>query len=153
MEWMSAIYGFPIRALELALERRKRRKIHPAAADVVFIDPLVLDNFIEAFGSRGSGCIRECACGRVFYNSDGGWDWEEGELEKLLADPTATNLDYSVSTVLFEGKEFVPDCLCWRPRAHRVIKFLQAHDQEIAAFLAAEKKRLTRIAERAPVVF
>jgi hypothetical protein len=131
-----------------------RRWFPPRASDVpsVFIDPLVLDNFIDAFGSGGAGCVRECACGRVFFNSNGGWTWEEGELEQLQADPNASDLDYSVSAVIFEGVEYAADCICWRPRAARVIGFIHNHDREIAEFLTAEKRRLTVIAQSSPVV-
>ncbi len=111
-----------------------------------------VQNFVDAFDDSTGGCVRDCACGRVFYNPDDTWSWEAGELEKLRADAKATPLDYSVSTFTFEGTAYVIDCDCWHDRALRVIAWLQNNDQAIAAFLNAEKKRKQAEADRAPAV-
>jgi len=116
------------------------------------IDPDVLENFRRAFASGTSGCVRECHCGCVFYSSEPGYTWDEGEYEALEANPKTIALQWSVSDLSFEGKDFVMDCKCWHPRAARLIRFIDAHGREIADFLSREKERLTRIAAQAPVV-
>lgn len=114
--------------------------------------PTSMPSFEDAFDGHVGSCVRDCACGRVFYNPDGGWTWELGELEKLEADPKATRLDYSVGSIEFEGQTFVPDCTCWRPRAAKIIGWIEAHAQQIADFLNAESKRKKAEAERMPTV-
>lgn len=109
-----------------------------------------LENFIEAFHSHSGGSVRECNCGRVFYNSSGGWDWENGELEKLQASKTATDLEWSVSTVVFEGKECVIDCDCWEKRAEQIMRFLDGHAVQICDYFKAEKRRMTKAADEFP---
>ncbi len=42
-----------------------------------------LDNFERAFHAGTSGCTRACNCGRVFYDVENSYDWEDGELERL----------------------------------------------------------------------
>ena len=80
----------------------------------------------DAFRS-GIGHSRfECNCGNVFYNSNGSWDWEEGELEELN-NSDATDLDYTVSTVILEGIEYCMDCICWHKKALLIFDFLISH--------------------------
>lgn len=110
-----------------------------------------LDSFERAF-TNGGGCVRDCACGRVFYNPDGGWTWEDGELDRLRADPTATALEWSVGEMVIEGKSYVPDCDCWKPIALKFIAFIRRYDEEIAEFLTNEKRRKQAEADRSPVV-
>lgn len=111
-----------------------------------------LESFEEAFAIPSSGCRRQCACGREFYNPDpSSWDFEEGELEALAASE-ATALGWSVQALYLEGAEYVIDCDCWRPKAARVVAWLRQHDREVAAFLTEEKRRRERAAETSPVV-
>jgi len=115
--------------------------------------PLDLQTFVEAFKENGAGAVRDCQCGKTFYNPDTtGWDWEPGELEKLEANSNATGIEWAVSYVIFEGRHYVLDCECWRARARELIKWITRHDRQIADFLTAEKKRKTDEAERSPVV-
>ena len=109
------------------------------------------ESFAEAFRSNCGGCRRTCECGREFYNPDGGWTWETGELEGLEL-RKATALDYTVTTVGFEGKELVMDCDCWHPRAKQIMSFLDGHADAIAKYLTNEKKRKQSEADRSPVV-
>ena len=112
-----------------------------------------MESFERAFDSRVSGCRRDCACGREFYdNYNSGYDWDEGELEALAKNPNATPLGYAVSSIEFEGTSYVFDCDCWRPRARRIIHFLMNHNVEIADFLRNEQKRLAHLAKHFPTV-
>jgi len=99
-----------------------------------------LENFEIAFASGGSGCSHECQCGKQFYNPDGGWDWEEGEIERLEKSG-AERLDYSVSTVIFEGKAFVLDCTCWNERAEKIISWMDEHKRAFVKYLQLERER------------
>jgi len=109
------------------------------------------ENFIRAF-CHGGGCVRTCECGRVFYNDGGGWDWEEGELEELKANPNATEIDYTPGDLEFDGKRYVDACDCWHEHADRVIEFIESHACGIRDFLREEKKRKLREAEWSPVI-
>lgn len=110
-----------------------------------------LQNFEIAFSAHTSGCRRECRCGRVFYNPDGGWTWEDGEIERLNKSD-AIALPHSVGTIIFEEKEFVADCSCWHPRAEKLINWIDSHAEGIAIYLTQEKKRKQSEAEKAPTV-
>lgn len=94
----------------------------------------------EAFRDHTAGSRRECDCGKIFYNSNGGWDWEEGELEALEKSESATDLDYSVGTMTLEGKEYCLDCGCWHKRALVIFGFLMAHNFAIVALFRAVKR-------------
>lgn len=115
------------------------------------MNPLLLENFECAFGTGSGGCRRVCECGREFYNPEGGWDWDDGELEDLEK-RGATALEYTVGEISFEGKVFVNGCNCWHPRAERLIDWIDGHRNQIAEFLTLEKKRKQREANDAPVV-
>lgn len=118
---------------------------------IVNEEQAALDNFERTFRDGSSGCVRDCDCGKVFYNPDTCWTWEDGELDRLNASG-AKVLPYAVETVTFEGHHYVLDCDCWQVRALKLIAFLRHHDEQIAAFLRAEKVRKTAEADRSPVV-
>lgn len=109
-----------------------------------------LENFSRAFASGVGGCRRTCECGKEYYDADNSYSWEEGELEALEADDNAARLSYTVSTVIFEGKEFVIDCDCWHKRAEIIMGFVFSHGRQIIDMLVLEKKRLQQIADDAP---
>ena len=112
-----------------------------------------LRSFEDAFATGGSGCMRVCNCGRVFYdNYNSGWDWNQGEIDALEADPDATALDYSVGSVEFEGTEYAMDCDCWHERAEKIIGFIDGHAHAIAKYLTLEKQRKVAEAQSSPVV-
>jgi len=110
------------------------------------------ENFERAFDCHVGSCSATCACGRVFYNPDRSWDFEENELEDLEKDPNATGLDYAVSFVEFEGQTNVMACDCWHNRAKQIMGFLDSHANKIAEYLKLEKERKTQEAENSPVV-
>ena len=111
-----------------------------------------MKSFEQAFDSKIGSCARQCECGKQFYNPDPSWDFEDGELEDYEKDPNAIPLDYSVSAVSFEGKEYVTDCSCWKKRAKGIIGFIDSHAFQIAEYLTLEKKRKTFDAENSPIV-
>lgn len=112
----------------------------------------LIEVFEDAFSTHSNGCVRECACGKIYYNPDGGWDWEEGEIERLEKNPNATALDYAPGGVEFEGREVCNACTCWHDRAKKIISFLCGHDTPIAAFLNERRTRTVAKANRVPVV-
>ena len=65
----------------------------------------------------GSGMIQHCQCGRVTFNPDTTWDWEEGEMDEYLdkaeKDPDRyIETEYAPSTIMLDGKDFVIGCPC-----------------------------------------
>jgi hypothetical protein len=117
------------------------------------INPDVLKNFEKAFRGRVNGCRRRCDCGIEYWDAHNfGYDWEEGEVDALQADPNARPLPYAVGLIEFEGRYFVDGCSCWHPRAERIIAWLQQHADGIAQFLTLEKRRKQLAADIAPTV-
>lgn len=109
--------------------------------------------FEEAFASSGAGARRICVCGRQFYNADeGAWDWEEGELEKLCADPSATGVEWSCGTLVIEGISYARDCDCWHKAASSAIDFIEDHAHAIASYLNTRKADALADAKRMPTV-
>ena len=96
--------------------------------------------FEEAFSCQAGHSCFECNCGAVFYNSNGSWDWEEGHLEELTKS-NATDLDYSVEDIKFEGKYYCKDCNCWHERALKVFGFLLSHNWQIIDLYKLVKKQ------------
>lgn len=109
------------------------------------------ENFVAAFHSSSGGCRRTCVCGTEFYNPGGGWDWNEDELEDL-AKSDATALEYTVETIIMDGKEYVVDCECWRDRAAKLMAAIDAYAPQIAEYLTLEKARKLHEAEISPTV-
>lgn len=111
-----------------------------------------LGSFEKAFSDKVGSCRAQCACGKQYYNPDGGWHWEDGELEALEADQNATALDCSVGYVTFEGTTYVIDCNCWHERAKRISAFLDTHMQKIADYFKEERLRKTEEAAAVPSI-
>lgn len=99
------------------------------------------DSFVRAFHTMHGGCRETCECGKTYYNPTGGWDWEEGELDELDKDPNAISVDCSVTSIRFEGKEYVEFCDCWHERAERIMGFIDSHNIQIAEYLNMERMR------------
>jgi len=114
-------------------------------------DPKKFENFEEAFKTSGAGCFRQCHCGRGFYNAGGGWDWEPGELE-ALENSDATNVEWSVGTILVLDIEYVLDCDCWHAKAAQMIEWLDRSATAIVRYLKLEKQRKQREADESPVL-
>lgn len=112
-----------------------------------------LENFERAFRNGTGGCVRTCHCGHVyFHDTDHGYDWEDGELEKLRANTKAHGLEYSPSDISFEGDEYVDACTCWHERAKKIMAWINSHGHKIAEFLTLEKRRKQTEADHSPVV-
>jgi hypothetical protein len=110
-----------------------------------------LETFREAFSPPLGSCRATCHCGHEFWN-EAGWDFEEGEVEKLKADRKATELAYAVSYVEFEGRTYVGDCTCWHVRALRIVNFLESHGHSIAEWFRREKDRRQAQATAFPTI-
>jgi len=108
--------------------------------------------FERGFSTNGAGCRTTCICGRVFYNPNGGWDWEDGELDALAADPNATPVDWSCGEIIIDGRAFALDCSCWHERGRRILEWCLGHDDEIAEFLKEVKTAKELAARVAPTV-
>lgn len=108
-------------------------------------------NFERAFSTGGGGCRRQCACGKWFYNPDGGWTWEDGEIEKLEKS-SATPLPYPVGSIDLEGVEYCMDCDCWHERARKITAWINNHAHSIAEFLSLERERKQAEADNSPTV-
>lgn len=116
-------------------------------------NPETLENFERAFRGGVNGCRRTCECGVVYWDAwNKGYDWDEGEVEGLEANPGAKGVDHAIGTVEFEGRIYVDACTCWHDRAQRIIGWLNAHAKEIAAYLSHEKSRKQAEADASPVV-
>lgn len=107
-------------------------------------------NFENAFDSRSSGCRGLCACGVEYYDVVNQWDWDEGEFDSLVADPSTKPVDHAVGYVLFGGGQYVNACDCWIEEAERVVKFLENHSEQITEYLKLEKNR--RLYEASQIV-
>jgi hypothetical protein len=111
-----------------------------------------LDNFIVAFRGGISSCRMTCACGKEFFDIEGDWDWEDGELDELHADPNATPVNGSVSEIEINHNTYVTDCNCWHDKAEKMVNFMDSQAIRIRDYFAAEKRRLLRAAEECPVI-
>lgn len=123
------------------------------STEPVVIDPDKLENFTEAFSDHSGGCRRTCECGKEYWDTyNSGYSWEDGEIEGLEKNPDAVGLPHSVSTLSFEGREYVMDCTCFHDRASRIMNWIDTHAAQIANYLNLEKKRKQAIADAAPTV-
>ena len=112
-----------------------------------------LNVFIKSFTSNSGGCRRTCFCQKEFYdNFNEGYTWDEGELESLLENKNATPLNYSVESVIINGREYVSDCDCWHKIAEAIVTFLDNNSYAVAAYLTNEKKRKRDEADNSPTV-
>lgn len=111
-----------------------------------------LANFDEAFSTRISSCTEICDCGVTYYDSYNDYDWEDGELERLIEDETSVPVDHSVGSLYFFGKTYVSVCECWKEESKKIIRFIENYSQEIADFLHLEKQRANEEAAAMPTV-
>ena len=110
-----------------------------------------LEIFADCFICDGHSRAR-CECGMTYYNSIGGWSWEEGELEKLGRDPNAIDLDHTIGSVSFEGKTYCYDCDCWHGRAKMIIGFVNSHLYQLSGYINAKKQLAIEQANALPEV-
>ena len=96
----------------------------------------------EAWGSHSAGCSFMCDCGRIFYDPEGPWDWEPGELEELERNPNATALGYGAGHFYVRGKEVSHDCDCWHEEVENLINGLEDNLEKIERYMAARKQAM-----------
>lgn len=106
--------------------------------------------FEKAFSGDTSGSTRECACGKFYYNPDGSWDWDEGELERLEA--TGIVSEYAIGNVFIDGVEYCDCCDCWHEKALLVMAFIDNNVYAITRYITAERARLERMAQSYPKI-
>ena len=102
-------------------------------------------SFEEAFSDHHGSARGTCQCGQEYYNPDGGWDWEEGELE-ALEKSNAIALDYSVPYMTINGREYIMGCKC-NQELKPLENFLLNHQRQIAEYLTALAKRKIKSGE------
>lgn len=104
-------------------------------------DREALDNFDRAFSHIRTGSFK-CHCGKLYWDChNGGYDWEDGDIERLKNDPNATAVEYAIDVIQIDDKEYANACTCWEKRASRIIEWLEAHRSEIVAYFRYEKER------------
>jgi hypothetical protein len=108
--------------------------------------------FMEVFDSGGSGCHRECACGRVHFDTQDGYDceWYDTEVPELrvLAHSHPDKYferDYSVGCIVINNKEIVFDCVC--EEAQKYENFIKWDAENIAKYLNMTAKMMEEEAE------
>ena len=112
----------------------------------------VSEIFQDVFDSRAGGCIRECDCGRTYFDGSygGGWGWEDGELEGLKEQALKLpdkyfNCDHSIGGLEINGLFFVHDCICGGSERYEL--FLINEDSRVAEYLNRRSEELKRKAE------
>jgi len=105
---------------------------------------MTIASFEDAFRAGGGGCLRECRCGRVFYDTANSWDWNEGELDALDANENATGCSFAIGEILIGGTSYADACDCWHAVASRYVEFFDENAERIAAYYNAERERLQR---------
>jgi hypothetical protein len=107
------------------------------------------DEFLEAFReccTTGTCHVMCQLCGRTHFSSMGGYDWEEGELERLLEGEKKEPdkyVDHGSDTVWFdyiEGKQAVLYCPC--AGLKRAEHFIVSNRELITTFLQLRHERL-----------
>lgn len=99
----------------------------------------------------GGGCRAECGfCKRETYNPNGGWDWNEGELEGLDRrneedSDKCIAVDYSVGIAYLDGKQYVVGCPC--NSARRYEDWIWSHRILIAEYFKLKAERISEDAE------
>ncbi|MFH0846272.1 MAG: hypothetical protein V1851_02655 [Patescibacteria group bacterium] len=110
--------------------------------------------FGDIFDSHTGGCYRECACGRVHFTTERGYDWNDGELEDLLKreekDPDKfIPSDHTVRTMNINGQEIVYGCCCNLAKKYEA--FIRNNAPRIAEYLNAMAESLRKKADEIQV--
>ena len=100
---------------------------------------LLIEEIESAFRQDVSSRDGVCHCGRKFMNSDGGWDWDDGEFDNMRKDGFE-DIPYAIGWILLEGKGYIDSCNCWHKRAKIIGRFLLTHRDGIASFLNSERE-------------
>lgn len=112
-----------------------------------------MEQFAEAFCMHIRGAVRECDCGRVFWDShNDGYDWDEGAPECHRNNPKATAVPYGVECLEIHGRICCKDCDCWHEKAERTICWMRSYHGQIAEWFRLEKLRLQSMAADVPAI-
>jgi hypothetical protein len=111
-----------------------------------------LEIFELSFHNNTGTSRMQCACGRVFYNSTGNWDWDDGELEGYHADKNAIDVDHTILALTVQGKDVADACTCWHGEAAMIYRWLIAYRYQVVEFYRRVKNHLQKEAEAFPVV-
>ncbi len=131
-------------------ERSETGQTQPVVQSLA--EEAALDNFERAF-SHTRTKQWTCNCGRTYFDAGNTCnDWMEGELEGLFATPNAVAVQYAIDVIEFEGRQYANACECWKPRASRIIGWLEDNRDDIATFFRLEKERKLAEASRLAVV-
>jgi len=104
-------------------------------------DSASLDNFDRAFSNMRTN-VCTCNCGKVYWDYwNTGYDWCEGERERLEADKTATGVGYSIDIIDIDGREYANACDCWKQRASKIICWLEESREAVVSLLRYERDR------------
>ncbi len=108
--------------------------------------------FADVFDSHCGRLVRQCACGRTFFNyMDAGY-FEAGEMEHLEKQSHVNPdkffaVDHAIGTMLVGGQEIVNGCHC--ETAKRYERFILAHAEQLAEYL---RRHAAALRERATLV-
>lgn len=110
----------------------------PKDAEAKIIRGACSDEFARSFSAGGCGIIRDCGCGKTYFDNYNLMDYEEGEHEELIKkfekEPNGyIPVDGSFSMVCIEGVEYVDHCDCGK--AVKYERFIIKHDRHIAEYL------------------
>lgn len=112
-----------------------------------------IEQFERAFSMHISGPVAECDCGKVFWDTyNTGYDWDEGEEDRLRADPNVVGVRHGVERIALEGRIYCMDCSCWHERAERIATWLRDHQEQIGEWFKLEKRRLAEASQRVPAI-
>jgi len=103
--------------------------------------------FEKVFDTRGSGCVRKCACGITYFD---GSDWSafyEGELEELRRKAQETpdkfvEWNQSVGCMEIGGQSIVYGCNC--DTAQKYEQFIVNYSEQLAKYLNMRAAALRR---------
>ena len=87
--------------------------------------------FVDLLFCRSGGCVYTCLCGCRYFGGD--YDFEEGELEKLRADPEATEIQDGPTVWHMPQGCYVDECPCGRLQAYE--RFIWDYRERIAEYL------------------
>lgn len=108
--------------------------------------------FDKVFDSHSGGCYRECACGRIHFDtSDNGWDWGVGELEEFIRKHKVNPEKYidhdgTVCCITFGGVEVVYGCVC--DIADKWERLIISEENRLAEYLRGKAKAKREEADR-----
>ena len=95
-----------------------------------------LEIFEDVFYDHSSTAVMTCECGKTYYCPNDGFDFDEGELERLEKDPDAFAVDCVSPMTLFKQR-FVCECGCYKqdPGVIFFINIMAGYMDRVVEFL------------------